>query len=435
MLDYSPRVRIALPIVALFVVVALALALTAGFGLGLWLLLARTEGLSTFGVVWLVLVQVHGTIQLFGFAALFLMGVGLHVLPRFRAAPPPPRALVALALGGTAGGIVLRAIAQPFAELPGRDPLLVLSSVLLLLGTMAFASAAIGALRGGTNPHRPDEIVMTAGLAGAPIAALLVALAIPLRGAGLLVDEPANDRAIWAMLLGCLATSIFGVWARLAPGFVATPPARPARLLPGAAIWLVGVLGIVVGAPFASLPLLAGVAAVTWAVGIYGASIARQPLAGHARATRLAVRSAFAWVIAGALILALYDVRHRIAGGGAPSYLELSAARHAFALGFVTLMIYGVAARALPSFLDRRLWSQRLAWAVLGLANTGVALRVLPQGAGAEGDLANAVVALSGIAAYLALACFALNIVQTMRGPRLAPAAPAAAAQITLRTR
>lgn len=426
--------RSTLPIVAVFVVVALALALTAGFGLGLWLLLARTEGLTTFGAVWLALVQVHGTIQLFGFAALFLMGVGLHVLPRFRAAPPPPRALVALALGGTAGGILVRAIAQPFIELPGRDPLLVLSSLLLLLGTMAFASAAIGALRGGTHPHRPDEVVMTAGLAGAPIAALLVAVAIPLRGAALLVDQAADDRAIWAMLLGCLATSIFGVWARLAPGFVATPPAPRARLQGGAAIWLAGVVGIVLGVPFASVPLLVGVALVSWAVGIYGASIARQPLAGHARATRLAVRSAFAWGIVGALLLVAYDVRARIAGGAPPTYFEISAARHAFALGFVTLMIYGVAARALPSFLDRRLWSQRLAWIVIGLANAGVALRVLPQAAGVEGDVANAVVALSGVAAYLALACFALNIVQTMRGARIVPAPPAPV-QITLRSR
>lgn len=426
--------RSTLPVVALFVAVALALALTAGFGLGLWLLLARTEGLTTFGAVWLALVQVHGTIQLFGFAALFLMGVGLHVLPRFRAAPPPPRPLVAVALGGTALGIVLRAVAQPFIDLPGRDPLLVLSSLLLLLGTMAFASAAIGALRGGTHPHRPDELVMTAGLAGAPIAALLVAVAIPLRGAALLVDQAADDRAIWAMLLGCLATSIFGVWARLAPGFVATPPARGWRLQSGAAVWLIGVVGIVLGVPFASVALLAGVVTVAWAVGIYGPSIARQPLAGHARATRLAVRTAFGWAIVGALVLVGYDVRSRMAGGAPPTYFEISAARHAFALGFVTLMIYGVAARALPSFLDRRLWSQRLAWVVIAFANTGVGLRVLPQAAGVEGDLANAVIAVSGIAAYLALACFALNVVQTMRGPRIAPAPPAPV-QITLRSR
>lgn len=424
-----------LPTVAYFVLVALALALTAGFGLGLWLLLARTEGLTTFGIVWLALVQVHGTIQLFGFAALFLMGVGLHVLPRFRGAPPPPRSLTAVALGATLFAIVLRTVAQPFPALAGRDALLVLSSVLLLLGTLAFASAAIAALRGGTNPHRQDELVIAAGIIGAPAAALLVGAAIPLRGSALLVDQAADDRAIWAMLLGCLATSIFGVWARLAPGFVATPPARPRRLLAGAALWLVGVVATIAGVPFASLPLLAGVATITWAVGIFGPSIARQPLPEHARATRLALRSAFAWALVGAALLLWYDVRHA-AGGAAASYLEVSGARHAFALGLIALAIYGVAARALPSFLDRRLWSQRLAWAIVVLADAGVALRVLPQALGAEGDAANAVVALSGVLAYAALLCFALNVVQTIRSAPITPdRTPARGAPITLRTR
>ena len=424
-----------LPTVAYFVLTALAIALTAGFGLGLWLLLSRTEGLTTFGVVWLALVQVHGTIQLFGFAALFLMGVALHVLPRFRGAPSPPRPLVVVAYGATVLAIVLRTVAQPVPELPGRDTLLVLSSVLLLLGAMAFASAAIGALRGGSNPHRPDELVIGAGLVGAPVAALLVGLAVPLHGAALLVDQAADDRAIWAMLLGCLATSIFGVWARLAPGFVATPPARPRRLLGSAAVWLTGVAGTILAVPFSSLLLLAGAVGVTWAVGIFGPSIARQPLPEHARATRLALRSAFAWAITGAALLVWYDVRG-VAGGATVTYLELSAARHAFALGLVALAIYGVAARAVPSFVDRRLWSQRLAWAIVGLADLGVALRVVPQALGVEGPAVNAVVALSGIAAYGALLCFAVNIVQTMRSAPLTPdRTPQRGAPITLRTR
>jgi len=106
------------PAVAIFTAGALAIALTAGFGLGVWLLLARTAGVGTFGVPWVVLVQVHGTIQLFGFAAMFVMGVALHVLPRFRGAPPAPRVVSAVAFCGTVGAIILRAVAQPFADLP-----------------------------------------------------------------------------------------------------------------------------------------------------------------------------------------------------------------------------------------------------------------------------------------------------------------------------
>ena len=401
--------------IPLFVLTALAIALTAGFGLGLWLLLTRTLGLTTGDLAWPALVQTHGTIQLFGFSAMFLMGIGLHVLPRFRAAPPAPRPLALVAYATTASSIVLRALAQPVPGFPARGLVLPLSGVLLVVGTAAFAVAALRALRSGTNPHRPDELVMAAGVVAAPLAAALVA--VGLAGAPVVIAQDVDDRGIWAMLLGCLATAIFGVWARLAPGFVATPPAPTRQLLIGAASWLGGVMLLVAGVPFASVALLAGIALLVRALGLFRPTIARQPLVAHARLTRLAARSAFGWAAAGALLLMLYDARTVIAGEH-PSYLELSAARHAFALGLVTIMIYGVAARALPSFLDRRSWSLGLQTATLLLANAGVALRVLPQMAGANDELSNGVVALSGVLAYLALVVFAVNVVRLMRSPR-----------------
>jgi uncharacterized protein involved in response to NO len=373
-------------------------------------------------VPWVVLVQVHGTIQLFGFAALFVMGVALHVLPRFRGAPTPSRIVTATAFCGTVGAIVVRAVAQPWMELPGRDLFLALSSVLLVVATSSFAIGALLALRGGANPHRPDELVMAAGVLAAPLAAVLVAIGMPLSGAPLLVDASADDRAVWAMLLGSLSTLVFGVWARLAPGFVASPPARPGRLLPAAALWMVGAAGIVADVPFAALPLVVGLCALAWTLGVFGPSIARQRLPAHARTTLIAVRSAFVWALVGAVLLALYQLRAAVTGSDA-SYLEVSAARHAFALGFVTIMIYGVAARALPSFTDRQLWSPSLHLVTIALANAGVVLRVAPQALGADGAIAGTVVGLSGVVAYVALVTFAVNMLQTARGP--APGRPA----------
>jgi len=420
------------PAVVIFTASALAVALTAGFGLGLWLLLARTAGISTFGVPWAVLVQVHGTIQLFGFAALFVMGVALHVLPRFRGARPPAGIVTWVAFCGTVGAIVLRAVAQPTVDLPGRDGVLALSSILLVAATSAFAVGALLALRGGTNPHRPDEFVMAAGVLAAPLAAVLVAIGMPLSGAPLLVDPTAEDRAVWAMLLGSLSTITFGVWARLAPGFVASPPARPTRLLPAASLWLVAATGVVMDVPLSALPLVAGLCAVTWALGVFGPTIARQRLPAHARATVLAVRSAFVWALVGAAALALYQLRAAVTGAGA-SYLEISAARHSFALGFVTIMIYGVAARALPSFTDRRLWSLRLQVVTIALANTGVALRVAPQAVGESGTIASVVVGLSGVIAYLALVTFAVNMLGTARGRSTSPPARGEAVPMVIR--
>ena len=381
-----------------------------GFGLGLWLLLARVWGVSLFGANWLALVQVHGLLQLFGFAGLFAMGVALHALPRFRGAAPPRRALVWITYFGILSGLALRSIAQPMPDLPARGPLLLTSGVLLFGGTLSFTYAAIRSLVTGRNPHRPDELLIGAGICALPIAALLVALEMA-GSAPVIVDQGTDDRAVWVMLLGGLSTLIFGVWARLAPGFVASVPAKPRLLVTGGSLWLAGVLTLALGVTLGPWLLLAGFGALTGAIGVFGKGIARQPLHGHARLTRIGVRSAFGWAFVGLAIIAAGTL------GLAGSYLQVSAARHALALGFVTVMIYAVASRALPAFLGRRLWSPRLQAATLVLANLGVGLRVVLQLVEGTGGPSDAVVGLSGILAYSALVLFALNVVRTLRGP------------------
>jgi uncharacterized protein involved in response to NO len=388
-----------------------------GFGLGLWLLFARVWGISLLGANWLALVQVHGLVQLFGFAGLFAMGVALHAVPRFRGAPPPSRTLVWITYLGTLGGLALRSIAQPMPDLPGRSALLVIGGASLGLGTLAFGVAAIRSLVSGRNPHRADELLIGAGICALPIAALLVSLEM-VGSAPVVVDQVTDDRAVWLMLLGGLSTLIFGVWARLAPGFVASRPPKPRLLIVGGTLWLAGVIVQAFGVALGPWLLLIGLAALTGATGLFGPGIAHQPLHGHARLTRLGVRSAFAWAFIGLAIISAGTF------GLASSYLQVSTARHALALGFVTLMIYSVASRALPAFLGRRLWSTRLQAATLTVANVGVALRVVPQLAAGTDALSDALVGLSGILAYVALVLFTLNVVRTLRGP----SAPAVAA-------
>ena len=414
-----------MPTLAVFAVTALAIALTAGFGLGLWLLLARVWGLTLFGANWLALVQVHGLIQLFGFAGLFAMGIGLNAIPRFRGGPSTSPRLGWAVYVLTLAGLALRAIAQPMPELPGRDAFLAIGGASLVTGTSLFAASALRSLRGDRNPHRADELLMAAGIAILPVGALLVALEM-LGTTPVTVDQATDDRALWVMLLGSLATMIFGVWARLAPGFIASVPFRRRPLIAGGAVWLLGVALFALGVGAGAVAMLAGLAMVTVAVGLFAPSIARQRLAGHARLTRIGVRSAFAWAFAGLAILAVGPL------GVADSYLQISAARHALGLGFVTLMIYAVASRALPAFLGRRLWSARLQVITLTLANVGVAARVIPQLLGAGGAASAALIGLSGLIAYTALVLFAINVLRTVRGPSGSAPAPGAAVPIKL---
>jgi hypothetical protein len=294
---------------------------------------------------------------------------------------------------------------------------LVIGGAALSLGTLAFGTAAIRSVVSGRNPHRADELLIGAGICAVPVAAVLVSLEM-VGVAPVLVDQAIDDRAIWVMLLGGLCTLIFGVWARLAPGFVAARPSKPRPLIVGGTVWLAGVIVQALGVGLGPWLLLIGLAVLTAAMGLLGPGIAHQPLHGHARLTRLGVRSAFAWAFIGLAIISAGTL------GLSTSYLQVSAARHALALGFVTLMIYTVAARALPAFLGRRLWSTRLQAATLAVANLGVALRVVPQLVAGTDALSDALIGLSGILAYVALVLFTINVVRTLRGP----SAPAVAA-------
>ena len=380
--------------------------------------------MTLFGASWLAHVQVHGVLQLFGFAGFFAMGIALHALPRFRGAGPPPAWLVWITYLATLGGLVLRSIAQPVPDLPARGSLLLVGDGLLVIGTLAFSAAALGSLAAGRNPHRPDELVIGAGIALFPVAALLVALEA-VGSTPLIVDQTSDDRALWTMLLGGVGTLIFGAWARLAPGFVAALPARPRPLLAGVFLWLIGVGFLAADTAAGPWLLLAGLTTTTYALSVFGPGIARQPLQAHARLTRIGVRSAFAWAFVGVGILAAGTL------GGGGSYFQVSAGRHAVALGFVTLMIYAVAARALPAFLSRRLWSPQLQAATLLIANLGVVLRVFPQLL--EGASLDAVIGLSGIFSYTGLLLFTVNVVRTLRGPSTPAAIPSAPVHLDLR--
>lgn len=401
--------------IPVFVATSLAIGLTVGFGLGLWLLLSRVWGVTLLGANWLALVQVHGLLQLFGFAGLFAMGIAFHALPRFRAAAAPPAVLVWIAYLGIVGGLAVRGVAQPATDLPARSGVLVVGGALLSVGALSFAFAALHSLATGRNPHRPDELLIGAGICAVPVAAALVALEMATSASAVLVQS-VDDQAIWVMLLGGLCTLIFGVWARVAPGFVAAVPATPRLLVLGGGVWIFGVLAQAFALAAGPWLLLIGAALLTLAIGVFGAGIARQPLHGDARLTRLGVRSAFVWLFVGLAILAAGGL------GLASSYFQVSAARHALALGFVTLMIYSVASRVLPSFTGRRWWSRRLQTLTLAIGNVAVALRVaaqlVPDGGGQPGAVFNGV---AGMLAYGALVLFAANAVRMWRGTSSRP--------------
>src|SRR5437868_15244161 len=97
----------------IFVWTDATLWIVAGYGLG-GALFGALFGPRP-GLWWPAAAQAHGHVQVFGWAGLMVLGVGLHFLPRLRGAALAVPALAPWVLALYGGGVALRAVAQPLA--------------------------------------------------------------------------------------------------------------------------------------------------------------------------------------------------------------------------------------------------------------------------------------------------------------------------------
>src|SRR5688572_22294534 len=134
-----------------FLLTSLALTLTFGATLGMINLARLTT--PWFGGLATGAIRAHAFVQVFGFVGLFVIGIALHVLPRFAARPLWRPALVPVVLGLQSGGVL--AIAGAFLL---RDDafrwIWVAGSLALVAAAMLFASVVARTLAGLDSPER-----------------------------------------------------------------------------------------------------------------------------------------------------------------------------------------------------------------------------------------------------------------------------------------
>lgn len=109
------------------------------------------------------------------------------------------------------------------------------------------------------------------------------------------------------------------------------------------------------------------------------------------------------------LLGGLVALTHLLAPGFIPGNVP-RAHGHIMLLGFILMMIYGVALHVLPRFSGQALYSERLANWQLYIANIGLPIMI----AGWL-SLLNWLVLLGGVFVYTGIAFFALNIFLTVR--------------------
>ncbi len=442
-----------------------ALLMGAGGGFLLATILTVTYALSIpLGAWWEALAQAHGHLQLYGWAGLFVLGVVLHFLPRLRGTPLAGARLVPWLLGILIVSLVSRAISQPMLSLYPANIWrigLVSSGVFEVAAyACALSILVLTALSGPRPTTRPAYWSVLPFFAGAfcslGIASIvnLVNLIQTAQASGL-VPSTGDTLNVTLGLFGFLVPVALAMSARSLPMYAGLDGFPRRVLWPLAGVYFAGLLLLRVGIDGGPLPspwagiidglamvLLGGV--VLLFVGIFLSLMRRR---GHVpeRVAKLApspetlaqtyqkqvkeeqthygpfvglVASAYLWAMLGALLL-LIDGCSLLAAGS--ELVAFDAVRHAFAIGFIALLICGIAPRMLPSFSGSKIVSPSLVSATLWLGNAAAILRVgsllfAPLLASTRGFVIDTLLfSLSGPCGLALAICLAINLWSTLR--------------------
>jgi hypothetical protein len=373
-------------------------------------------------------IHAHAHAMIFGWCGLFVMGFAYQSFPRFK-----HTTLWRPQLANLTFYLMLVGIA---ARIPAE--LLQPREIGLALGGLAAAAelAAIGLFiliilktaRRSIQPHNPYEKFIFTALAWFFIQAILsdfffFAKATAANQQELirriaLLDGPLRD----VQLLGFVALIIAGVSQRFIP--VVYQLGRPARDRQTLIFWLMNgslvldvasyVLVLTTGNPLFAIGLETSfILMLAWAV-----LLVRQlrifSTPGERDRTWKFVRAAYVWLLVAMVMLPLFPAYGFLTHQYFP-HAFIGAYRHAFTVGFVTLMIMGIAARVVPILagLDSSalssLWGPFI---LLNLGNAGrVTLQILTD---FFPHIAYSLVGVTGFLEVTALAWWGLELWHTM---------------------
>jgi len=340
----------------------------------------------------------HASFQILGFVLLFIMGVGYHVVPRFLATALAGRGFARASFWLVLTGIVLRLYGQFGALLPATEQAYFLGATSIVCGALAFAGVLAATWRRARPAFETFHAFLAAGTFFWVVAAALTAA------------PPARHEAFYqSALFGGALFWIQGMLLRIGRGFLGLQPPRAWAVSVAFGLQVLGVALALAGRTAAPLSTALGVVAFAVGARLLERRVHEQDPV-FARIVAIAVGCSLLFAILAATWSGL------ALAGGPPPGLLWDGARHAFALGFVTLMIFAVAGRVLPIFGGTDLAWPRLraagAW-LIALAVVGREMEVV-----AALGKAPALLILSGVSGAIAAAGVALcsiSLLATLR--------------------
>ncbi len=415
-----------------FVKTALGIVVTVGCSLGAINLAAMAMAGVT-DSFWEAITQAHGHAQIFGWVGLFIMGVAYHVLPRLKSTQLQGRPLALASYWLMLAGIALRMVAQPLAESPSFAGILVLASLSELVAASLFLYVMVRTL--ASNPAASafydKYVIASAGWLWVSAAAT-VALSLYLAGRGLAVIPTALDAPyLHVALMGFVAMMIFGITLRTIPVFMGlrNPNERVFDLL----FWTLNLsVALKAGAgwgnavttldlsPFATAGALleyGSLLAFVYFLGIFRKPERNVAEEGASRGYERFVRASYLWLVVAATMTFTYALYQASTGQPVPHAL-VGAYRHALTVGFISMILIGMAARVIPVFTGVRLHSDLMLLGTFLLLNLGNAVRVITQPLAALlGGPVFVFMGISGFVEVMAMGLFAYNLWRTIDSP------------------
>ena len=412
------------------------------------------------------LIQIHGHLQLIGWAGLFIIGISLHVIPRLSSVPisRPQWTTYVLRLIGI--GLLLRFISHSI--LPYLDDglfsvllswITAISGFLEWYGVLIYvallASTVFRIRKADRQPPwmavRPYFGMMMVGfLLYATIHAVLL---LQMAWSGkVVVGQTWNEVSIHIFIGLALLPVAFGFSIRLLPLYLRLPvPTWPVRRV--AYVYLIGFLCQIreilpidflthLEGYISSVGLLVKAGVILYFVWKLDVLTRREAASiGHRNSTspdRRAERGTipdrrqygrFAWHIYAGYGWLVFGALAEILIGSfgifqLPLAISSDVIRHLYLLGFITNVIMGIAVRMVPGFLrKRRIASTKLIDGTFWLTNISVVGRVVPllvplvlfDVSEAIDTIAQAVFGVSGILGLFATICLGINLWKTAR--------------------
>lgn len=424
--------------------------LTAGAAWGALLLLRIGMGRS-FTAISIHDINAHGHAQIFGWVGLFVMGFAYQAFPRMKHTSLWRPDLANMSFYLMVFGVFARSLGEPFYRLPMFRELAVAAGLAEIAAIGLFVAVLFKTFKLSGKPYERHDAYILAALTFFLVQAiydlgLFYATTASTSRADLLkviatYQAPLRDMQIHGFAL----LMILGVGIRMFPalyGFAA--PGR--KLVRNSLVVLVA--AVVGEAVFFIVMRRTG--NYSWAMPLYGsmillagASIALSLRWGllarpteRERSTKF-VRTAIAWLHTSMLMLVLAPVYMRVVLPSAASLSEsgreaatigfshayYGAVRHAITVGFISLMILGMAGKVVPTLNGVDIRKLRPLWIPFVLVNVGCAMRVVFQIATDFGEWAYAPAGVSGLLELIGIAIWGLHLWRIMNGWK--PAEPA----------